>query len=184
MARAQGSLRNKRGPSVQPGSGQEASYKPRVKTASAQRKSEGVVVPARAAQHNAEGGKDPRAGHAEGRGAREGMAGQRTRSNHPGGRKPRDKVRYLQRRLWAAAKRQPGRRFHALYDRIHRTDVLWEAAAVEEHGVERFLEALQAELQTRKYRPKAVLRRYIPKADGRQELLNVGLGSMATHTAG
>lgn len=38
-----------------------------------------------------------------------------------------DKVRQLQRRLWAAAKRAPGRRFHALYDRIHRGDVLWEA---------------------------------------------------------
>jgi RNA-directed DNA polymerase len=36
-------------------------------------------------------------------------------------------VRQLQRRLWAAAKRSPTRRFDALYDRIHRSDVLWEA---------------------------------------------------------
>jgi RNA-directed DNA polymerase len=37
------------------------------------------------------------------------------------------KLRRLQRQLWAAAKRAPGRRFHALYDLIHRSDVLWEA---------------------------------------------------------
>ncbi len=37
------------------------------------------------------------------------------------------KVRQLQRRLWAAAKQSAGRRFHALYDRIYRGDVLWEA---------------------------------------------------------
>ena len=36
----------------------------------------------------------------------------------PGGVSRDDKVRQLQRRLWAAAKRQPERRFHALYDRI------------------------------------------------------------------
>ena len=38
-----------------------------------------------------------------------------------------DKVRLLQRRLWAAAKRSPNRRFHALYDRIYRRDVLEKA---------------------------------------------------------
>ncbi len=40
---------------------------------------------------------------------------------------PIDKVRQLQRRLWACAKRSRTRRFHALYDRIYRSDVLWEA---------------------------------------------------------
>ena len=50
-----------------------------------------------------------------------------TGSNHPDGRESFDKVRQLQRRLWRAAKRQPGRRFHALMDRIYRRDVLWEA---------------------------------------------------------
>ena len=43
-----------------------------------------------------------------------------------GGRTP-GKCDELQRKLWAAAKQSPGRRFHALYDRIHRGDVLWEA---------------------------------------------------------
>ena len=35
-----------------------------------------------------------------------------------------DKVRELQRKLWMCAKRSKTRRFHALYDRIYRSDVL------------------------------------------------------------
>jgi RNA-directed DNA polymerase len=114
-----------------------------------------------------------------------------TGSNHPTGREPRDKVRQLQRRLWSAAKRQPGRRFHALMDRIYRRDVLWEAwqrvkrnrgaagvdamtlAAVEQAGVEAFLDDLGARLRAGTYRPAAVRRRYIPKADGRQRPLGI-----------
>jgi len=112
-------------------------------------------------------------------------------SNSPGGRASIDKVRQLQRRLWSAAKRQPGRRFHALHDRIYRHDVLWEAwrrvkrnrgaagvdamtlAAVEQLGVEAFLEDLGARLRAGTYRPAAVRRRYIPKADGRQRPLGI-----------
>jgi RNA-directed DNA polymerase len=102
-----------------------------------------------------------------------------------------DKVRELRRRLWAAAKRSPERRFHALYDRIWRGDVLREAwkrvkrnkgaagvdrqslAEVESLGVDTFLEGIQSELREGTYRPKAVLRRYIPKADGRQRPLGI-----------
>ena len=40
---------------------------------------------------------------------------------------PNEKVRQLQRRLWVCAKQSRTRRFHALYDRIYRSDVLWEA---------------------------------------------------------
>ena len=144
----------------------------------------------RGAQHNASSGKGPCFGRAGNGGKREGMA-ETTRSNHPGGREPIDKVRRLQRKLWAAAKRCPGRRFHALYDRIHRSDVLWEAwwrvrrnrgaagvdrvtlTAVEEYGVRRLLEELQHDLQTGRYRPRPVLRRYIPKADGKQRPLGI-----------
>ena len=118
------------------------------------------------------------------------MAG-KTGPNHPGGRGPRDKVRGLQRRLWAAAKRATGRRFHALYDHIGRSDVLREAwkrvrrnrgAAgvdgesirdVEQYGVELFLEELGAELCAGKYRPRVVRRRYIPKGDGRKRPLGI-----------
>ena len=71
-------------------------------------------------------------------------------------------VRELQRKLWVAAKRSPGRRFHALFDRIFRSDVLLEAwrrvqknkgaagvdsqtlAAVREYGAERLLAELAA----------------------------------------
>jgi hypothetical protein len=38
-----------------------------------------------------------------------------------------DKVRELQRTLYRAAKADPGRRFHALYDKIYRRDVLERA---------------------------------------------------------
>jgi len=114
-----------------------------------------------------------------------------TGSNHPEGRESLDKVRQLQRRLWSAAKRQPGRRFHALMDRLYRPDVLWEAwrrvkknrggagvdamtlAAVERLGVEGFLADLGARLRAGTYRPLAVRRRYIPKADGRQRPLGI-----------
>ena len=70
-----------------------------------------------AAKNNAAGGKGPCGGRVDGGGKREGMAG-KTGPNDPGGPEPREKVRQLQRRLWVAAKRSPGRRFHALYDRI------------------------------------------------------------------
>ena len=112
-------------------------------------------------------------------------------SNHPGGRESLDKVRQLQRRLWKVAKQQPGRRFHALMDRIDRRDVLWEAwrrvkrnrgaagvdamtlADVEQTGVEAFLLDLGARLRAGTYRPCAVRRRYIPKADGRPRPLGI-----------
>lgn len=114
-----------------------------------------------------------------------------TGSNHPGGPPPIDKVRQLQRRLWVAAKRSPERRFHALMDRIWRPDILWEAwqrvkrnrgsagvdretlAEIEQYGVERLLGELGVILRAGTYRPQPVLRRYIPKADGRQRPLGI-----------
>jgi group II intron reverse transcriptase/maturase len=111
--------------------------------------------------------------------------------NDPGGIVPREKVRLLQRRLWIAAKRAPGRRFHALYDHLWRGDVLQEAwrrvrsnrgaagvdrqsiGDVEPYGVERFLEGLRTELQAGEYRGQVVKRRYIPKADGRRRPLAI-----------
>jgi group II intron reverse transcriptase/maturase len=115
----------------------------------------------------------------------------RTGSNHPGGLPPIDEVRHWQRQLWVAAKRSPERRFHALMDRIWRPDLLWEAwrrvkrnrgsagvdretlAEIEQYGVERLLGELGAVLHAGTYRPQPVLRRYSPKADGRQRPLGI-----------
>jgi hypothetical protein len=40
---------------------------------------------------------------------------------------PQDKTRELQRRLYLAAKRSKERKFHALYDRIYRPDIIKRA---------------------------------------------------------
>jgi RNA-directed DNA polymerase len=194
----QGRERNMRDPSAPPSSRQGLPDKAVPKPMPAQRESEGAVVPPSAARaaltnaatNNAAGGKGPCGGQGSAVGKDEGMAG-KTGPNQPPGREPMDKVRRLQRQLWAAAKRAPGRRFHALYDRIHRSDVLWEAwglvrrnrgkagldaqslADVEAFGVERFLEAIGDELRAGEYVPRAVLRRYIPKDGGKRRPLGI-----------
>jgi RNA-directed DNA polymerase len=104
---------------------------------------------------------------------------------------PIEKVRQLQRKLYVCAKRSRTRRFHALYDRIYRSDVLWEAwrrvrsnggaagidaetiQAIEQRGVEGFLSEIEAALRAGRYRPSPVKRRYIPKADGKQRPLGI-----------
>jgi len=129
-ARVQGQVWNVRGPSAQPESGQARSYKPKAKSRRAQRESEGIVVldgaasaaPTKAVRHNAAGGKGPCGGQAEIAGKREGMAGQ-TGPNHPGGDEPRDKVRQLQRQLWAAAKRATGGRLRVKNQPCGRDDL-------------------------------------------------------------
>ena len=104
---------------------------------------------------------------------------------------PIDKVQQLQIRLWVCAKRSRTRRFHALYDRIYRSDVLWRAwtqvrsnkgaagvdevtlGSIEEQGVTQFLEGIQTDLKAGRYRPQPVKRRYIPKNDGKQRPLGI-----------
>ena len=119
-ARVQGQVRNVRGPSARPESGQACSYKPKAKSRSAQRESEGIVVPdgatasTKAVRHNAAGGKGPCGGHAEIAGKREGLAGE-TGPKHPVGVEPIAKARQLQRQLWAAAKRAPAGQVHVPY---------------------------------------------------------------------
>ena len=92
-----------------------------------------------------------------------------------------DPVRALQHALYRAAKADPGRRFHALYDKVSRSDVLWRAwvavrrnngapgidkitlAAVEGYGVTRLLGELASELKEHRYRPMPARRVDIPK---------------------
>ena len=85
---------------------------------------------------------------------------------------PIEKSRQLQRNLYLAAKKDKQRRFHALYDRIFRLDILWRAwkevrenkgsagidgitfEMIEEYGVEEYLLDIQEDLKNKKYRPK------------------------------
>ena len=94
---------------------------------------------------------------------------------------PIDTVRELQRTLYRAAKADPGRRFHALYDKLSRSDVLERAwgqvrrnggaagidrttlADVEQYGPDRLLAELAADLRAERYRPLPGRRVWIPK---------------------
>lgn len=104
---------------------------------------------------------------------------------------PMEKVRELQRGLFRAAKRSRKRRFHALYDRIRRGDVLAEAwrrvksnkgaagvdgetlKAIEQRGVLEFLNEIRDRLKAGTYRPQPVRRRYIDKSDGKKRPLGI-----------
>jgi RNA-directed DNA polymerase len=95
-----------------------------------------------------------------------------------------ESVRALRRVLYRSAKHDPERRFHALFDKVARSDVLWQAwldvranqgvagvdgldiAAIEasgDAGVRAFLEDLAAQLRTGTYRPQPLRRVHIPK---------------------
>ena len=102
-----------------------------------------------------------------------------------------DKARDLQRALYRAAKASATRRFHALFDKVSRPDILaraWQevkanagAAGVdgqtiemiEQSGVESFLGDLATEVRAGQYRPQPVRRVSIPKADGTQRPLGI-----------
>ena len=102
-----------------------------------------------------------------------------------------EKIQTLQRKLYLKAKREPNYRFYALYDKVYRPDILAQAYAlakanrgapgvdgvrfedIELYGPERFLMELRRELQERLYRPDAVLRVMIPKANGKERPLGI-----------
>ena len=96
-----------------------------------------------------------------------------------------DPVRALQRVLYRSAKQDPHRRFHALFDKVARSDVMWRAwvdvtrnqgapgvdkvsiADVEAGGVQQvraFLDGLAQSLRGGIYRPQPLRRVRIPKA--------------------
>jgi RNA-directed DNA polymerase len=94
---------------------------------------------------------------------------------------PDDSVRALQHALYRAAKADPGRRFHSLWDKVLRRDVLWRAwvtvrrnngapgidevtlADVEDYGVDRLLGELVTDLRGGNYRPLPARRVFILK---------------------
>jgi group II intron reverse transcriptase/maturase len=107
-----------------------------------------------------------------------------------------DPVRALQRVLYRSAKQHPKRRFHALYDKVARSDILWEAwvgvatnggapgvdgvsiDAIRDGGVEgvrAFLDGLAAELREKRYRPQPLRRVRIPKPGKPGEFRPLGI---------
>ena len=107
-----------------------------------------------------------------------------------------DAFQALQRVLYRSAKQDPERRFHALYDKLTRRDVMWRAwvnvatnhgapgidgvsiASIEDGGAEGvrvFLDDLAAELEAETYRPKPLRRVNIPKPGqpGKQRPLSI-----------
>jgi RNA-directed DNA polymerase len=100
-------------------------------------------------------------------------------------------VQKLQTTLHEKAKDSVGCRFHALYDKVYRRDVLFHAyercranggAAgvdsqtfedVEVYGVQRWLAELADQLRNKTYRSQAVRRVWIPKPDGKQRPLGI-----------
>jgi RNA-directed DNA polymerase len=100
-------------------------------------------------------------------------------------------VQKLQTTLHEKAKDSVGYRFHALYDKIYRRDVLFHAyqrcranggaagvdgqtfEMIEVYGVQRWLTELADQLRNKTYRTQAVRRVWIPKPDGKQRPLGI-----------
>ncbi len=102
-----------------------------------------------------------------------------------------DKVRELQRKLYLSAKVNKRRKFHALYDKIYRKDILYRAwiqvksnngtggidnifiKDIVEYGEDKFIKEIKDELINNNYNPKPVKRVYIPKKDGTNRPLGI-----------
>jgi RNA-directed DNA polymerase len=108
-----------------------------------------------------------------------------------------DRVRALQRVLYRCAKQDRDRRFHALYDKVARSDVLWKAwgevranrgapgvdgiaiGDVVASGVGEFLDELAEQLRAGTYRPRPLRRVYIPKPGRPGQVRPLGIPCVA-----
>ncbi|HMB05690.1 MAG TPA: hypothetical protein VKP69_18385 [Isosphaeraceae bacterium] len=106
---------------------------------------------------------------------------------------PPPKVQKLQTTPHTKAKESPSYRFYRLYDKVYRRDILEFAylrcrfndgapgvdgqtfADIEAYGRDRWLDELTTELRERTYRPHPVRRVFIPKGDGKQRPLGIGM---------
>lgn len=104
---------------------------------------------------------------------------------------PNEKVRVFQRKLYRASKANPKRKFAVLYDKVYDANFLMRAwqdvkankgsagiddttiQDIEDYGVDKLIGEVQALLKEKKYKPKAVLRVYIPKPDGRKRHIGI-----------
>ncbi|MGL4346349.1 MAG: group II intron reverse transcriptase/maturase [Cellulosilyticaceae bacterium] len=102
-----------------------------------------------------------------------------------------DKVRKLQRKLYLSAKANNKRKYHALYDKVYRRDILieeWKRVKankgsggidnisielVQIYGVDKLIDKIYDELMGNKYYPKPVKRVHIPKKDGSKRALGI-----------
>jgi RNA-directed DNA polymerase len=105
----------------------------------------------------------------------------------------------LQRVLYRSAKQDPTRRFHALYDKLTRSDVMWQAwinvatnqgapgvdgvsidsvKAAGYEGVMSFLDELSAAVKDQRYRPQPLRRVNIPKAGKPGETRPLGIPAL------
>ena len=103
-----------------------------------------------------------------------------------------ENIRTLQRKLYLKAKQQPACRFHALYDKVYRIDIISHAynrvranqgsvgidgvsfkAIEEKEGATAFIAELAEALRNKTYKPDPVKRVMIPKSDGNMRPLGI-----------
>ena len=113
-----------------------------------------------------------------------------------------ERVQDLQRKLYRKAKQDKKFRFYVLYDKVRLPHFLREAYRrskakkggpgvdgvnfkdIEAYGVDKFISEIIKELEDRTYKPQAVLRVEIPKANGATRPLGIPTVKEETNTNG